>query len=377
VREFRSDWEKDLINPLISEGSNKEWMEHVEQRIRKKRNSFKRSSRLLGSVAVVVLALGIFAVKKDYLLNLIPNWSNLQRASQTQTIPQNKIIENQSPAPVISPNPTPNASIPPDQRYIVYKNAYYVKTDEVLPTLQVGNKVLTVTRIGDWAIKKEGDTNEFTPGSDLYTVKGSDDSKMAVKVSRGKTSSGTTIYEYQIVKRYAPVIQTESSTILGAKGDYNEVAIAINNIRKKDPYLFELTEMDSRAKLFSASYIDPITEGMSVYGTYLIYELPEADVNKNLQGILEIAEYSEADKQQGKIQNSIYGGNGKKATKTNQSDEPQVKAQFEMNSLRWLDYGNGTYVGRTGDRYYEIHLQGKLTDEKLKDVLKHFVKTAS
>jgi hypothetical protein len=158
------------------------------------------------------------------------------------------------PTPVISPNPTTDASLPPNQRYIVYKNAYYVKTDEVLPTSQVGSKVLTVTRIGDWAIKKEGDTNEFPPGPDLYTVKGSDDSKMAVKVRQRKTTSGTVIYQYQIVERYATVVQPESSTILGAKGDYNEVAIAIKNIRKKDPYLFELTEMDSRAKLFSVNY---------------------------------------------------------------------------------------------------------------------------
>jgi hypothetical protein len=96
VGKIRYDWEKDLINPLSSGGSNKEWMELVEQRIRKKRNSFKRSATLLGSVAVIVLALVIFAVQIDFLLNLIPNWITLQRASQTHAIPQNKMIENQS-----------------------------------------------------------------------------------------------------------------------------------------------------------------------------------------------------------------------------------------------------------------------------------------
>ena len=54
--------------------------------------------------------------------------------------------------------------------YIVLNGFYYVKTGETIPKEQLGQQVAKVERIGDWEIKKTGDSNEVSPGP-IYSIK--------------------------------------------------------------------------------------------------------------------------------------------------------------------------------------------------------------
>jgi hypothetical protein len=104
VRKFKYHWEKDLIPPpLSSENSSKEWMDVVKNRImNKKRSVFNRIAPLVGSISVIVLAVGIFVAKNDKIMGLIPYWSAVIGFYATPTTyepvkypPRNKVFENQ------------------------------------------------------------------------------------------------------------------------------------------------------------------------------------------------------------------------------------------------------------------------------------------
>lgn len=101
---FKYHWEKDLIPPpLSSENSSNEWMDVVEnQTMNQKRSVFNRFAPLVGSVSVIVLALGIFVAKNDKILGLILDWSIVQgfyappiTYEPVQYPPRNKVFENQ------------------------------------------------------------------------------------------------------------------------------------------------------------------------------------------------------------------------------------------------------------------------------------------
>ncbi|MDQ0878268.1 hypothetical protein QFZ77_006927 [Paenibacillus sp. V4I3] len=101
---FKYDWEKDLITPpLSSESSSNEWMDVVKNQImNQKRSIFNRFAPLVGSLSVIVLALGIFAAKNDKILGLILDLSVVQGLyaptltyEQVRYPPRNKVFENQ------------------------------------------------------------------------------------------------------------------------------------------------------------------------------------------------------------------------------------------------------------------------------------------
>ncbi|KRF13586.1 sigma-E factor regulatory protein RseB domain-containing protein [Paenibacillus sp. Soil787] len=104
MRKFKYNWEKDLIPPpLSSENSSNEWMDDVKNRImNKKRRVFNRVVPLVGSISVIVLSVGIFVVKNDKIMDLIPYWSEVLGFYATLTTyepvkypPRNKVFENQ------------------------------------------------------------------------------------------------------------------------------------------------------------------------------------------------------------------------------------------------------------------------------------------
>lgn len=72
-------WETDLIDPPFSnESSNNKWMEHVEKRLMKKKSLFIRLTPLIGSGAVITLALILILANGDQLRSLFsPVWSTM------------------------------------------------------------------------------------------------------------------------------------------------------------------------------------------------------------------------------------------------------------------------------------------------------------
>lgn len=101
---FKYHWEKDLIPPPLSiESSSNEWMDDVNNQIMNpKRSVFSRFAPLVGSLSIIVLALGIFVAKNDKILGLILDFSVVQ-GFYAPTItyepahypPRNKVFENQ------------------------------------------------------------------------------------------------------------------------------------------------------------------------------------------------------------------------------------------------------------------------------------------
>ncbi|MDQ0913853.1 sigma-E factor regulatory protein RseB domain-containing protein [Paenibacillus sp. V4I5] len=269
--------------------------------------------------------------------------------------------------------------------YVVHNGYYYMKTGETVKAEMIGKQIGKVMRIGDWSIKKEGDTNEFVPDSGMFALKGVDTKvKMVIKVNKSsrRVDPKDAVYEYQVVMRDNPVEQVDKSKLMGAKNDPEEVTAVIENIRKVDPDLYEFKGNDKQVTLIGASYVKEGTSDTLWFGTYLTYRLPEADYKEQnnqlaIQGIVEVSEYSEEIKQQGKFKgNSVFRQDSFQASLN-------IQEEFELNGLHWKRYvtknkdGDSIYVGQQGNQYYEIHLQGKISDQQMKDLLHHFVPSGS
>jgi hypothetical protein len=194
-----------------------------------------------------------------------------------------------------------------------------------------------------------------------------------VRSPKSKESS----YDYQELKRASAVEAFNPSIIFGAKGDKEEVEIAITNIRKANPFLYEFNHSSSPIELFGVDFSDKYTAIASVYGTRLTYLYPLAD-DADVQGYIEVTEYDEEMKQQHKVNNSVFSNRMESITKGDKilhierevaEAELKVLREFDAGSLHWKDYGDQSYVTKQNDHYYEIKLQGKLSDEQLKDLL--------
>jgi hypothetical protein len=305
------------------------------------------------------------------------------------------------PAAISTPLPTPSPSSissssqptegataspnPFDQKggYVVHDGAYYTVTGKEIEAGQIGVEIGRVTRIGDWSLGKEGDSNYYGPGAVFFTIKGIPASeKMAVRIKAnqkaGSTGKGYLYLEYV---RYAAVEKPDLSKILGAKNDPEEVAIAMENVRKADPFLYEFKGLGKGTELNFVSYRNDTNDIVS--GTYLMYRIPEADLKKGqIQGEFTVAEYSEEMKNAGNIQYSIFApqpvGYVKDSTDSSAQPRPTpefptVTDEFDLGSMHWTVYKNNVYIGQKADRYYEIQIQGELPEERMKELLVHFV----
>lgn len=264
--------------------------------------------------------------------------------------------------------------------YVVHSGYYYVKTDEIVKADMIGEQIGTVKRIGDWVIKREGDSNEFAPESGMFAIKGvTPNEKLAIKINRSsrRIDPKDAIYEYQVVRRSTPVKQAEKSKIMGSKNDPEEVSAVIKNIREVNPYLFEFKGLDKRVNLISAMYADEGVTDSLLQGTYLIYRLPEADYKQfdkyDVQGYLDVSEYSKQMINDGQIKkDSIFLQDHK---------EWRVLEEFNLNELHWKHSVNlhdrEVYVGEKGDHIYEIGVPQNLTSQQIKELLGHFVSSGS
>ncbi|MGM9928714.1 hypothetical protein [Pradoshia sp.] len=123
--------------------------------------------------------------------------------------------------------------------YIVFEGYYYMKTGEVVPeSSSVWKKVGEVKRIGDWKIKKSGDSNEVPPGP-IYQMEGKDKSLIVAKGAYFE--DGVNKEGYLLFKKDKEVTETNPDTIQSAVSDTDELSIAFNNAKKKftDFYAFK------------------------------------------------------------------------------------------------------------------------------------------
>ena len=95
-----------------------------------------------------------------------------------------------------------NKNIQPSKyEYLVHNGFYYVPINEKIDKSQLDRKLGTVTRVGDWQVKKEGDTPQYIPRTNYYSIKGiSDNSKIAVEIWGG-TGLDMRVLSYEILER--------------------------------------------------------------------------------------------------------------------------------------------------------------------------------
>ncbi|THE09511.1 hypothetical protein E1I69_22110 [Bacillus timonensis] len=283
--------------------------------------------------------------------NEYENSSNNNEGLEIETTTETE-NENNDTQKDISVN-DPTMSFP----YIIFNNYFYKKTEKVISEEELDKKVGEVKRIGDWNIKKSGDSNEIPPGP-IYSVVGYD--------SEEYIAGKGVIYEnntnkpgYILFKKEEPVEQVDSIGIINAKGDPEETEIAFNNIKKLIPELLGFETLKDKYTLFLVSYLQESGPGVE-----LIY----TDINGN--GLF-ISEY----------QSDLAPSNSrlveKKDVRLEEWFKPVIVESFSLNGIEWEYFEDKNYndfflLGRKGEFYYEITFQGNYTIDNLKEIINHF-----
>ncbi|AEI40775.1 hypothetical protein [Paenibacillus mucilaginosus] len=271
--------------------------------------------------------------------------------------------ENALPTPTQQPKPV---NLQPEEErkkeavrsfgYVVMDGYYYRVTGETVDDAVIGKVIGEIKRVGDWEIKRSGDSNEYPPGP-LYSIQEKDTKEViAYRLPKKKGDPGP--YRYSVLERSEQVEQHDPKQIMGAKNDPEEVGIALQNIRKAVPYLYEFDSNLKSAVVNQAGY-------SSNTGVTLYYRVSEAD-DKEIQGFLFIFEYPQ--EKAALIMNSAFSANI--------GGEPRSPAKasetFEMNGIQWSYYGTHLLRGEKDGHYYELQTQGKFTRDRLVGLLKHF-----
>lgn len=375
MNEPKPNWYKALQeDPLHKHSFSKELA------VRIKDEAIRTSNTRIGWIPWIAAGVVTLALIGFILGRLYDNSENVMKPIVLLDVNPTVLMTIQ---PSLSPSPTPAPTFRPtpqpmfNGRYLVHNGYYYDMTDAVIPLDQIGDQLGTVSRIGDWAMKKEWDTNQFTPNSKIYAIKGENTAeKLAVRSQVRSPKNKESSYDYLELKRATAVEAFDSSILLNAKGDKEEVSIAMSNIRKVDPFLYEFSDLSTSIELQSVSFADQYTEDASILGLSLSYIYPLAD-DTAVQGYIQVSEYEE----KMKLANSSIFANrieiikeGDKIHRTEKAiDEADLKVlrEFDTDEFHWKDYGNQTYVAKKNDHYYEIQLQGTLSDEQLMDLLNH------
>jgi hypothetical protein len=244
--------------------------------------------------------------------------------------------------------------------HIVFNGFYYLKTVEVEKD-KIGEVIGEVKRIGDWEIKKDGDSNEVPPGS-IYSVIDRDPSE----VIAAKQWSNRDVYV--LFEKAEQIKKIDLNTIFSAKNDPEEVRVAIENIRKHSLFLYEFTDKE-RLELFSVSY-DPNHRTLVSQG----YKVAEADTD--VVGILNVLQYPKDG-----IPISSKFSKDSYRDKVNKKEwiSPQLEQEFQVGDIKWGKYITFTeeiiYKGEVEDICFEISTQGDFSLNLIKDLTENFDKT--
>jgi beta-lactamase regulating signal transducer with metallopeptidase domain len=354
----------------------------IKRRIYMIKKFQKKSYRwsALGVMAVV-------AVASLSLLNVQANGSNEeQKENITDKITIKEMekevtVSTKSPEDIVRGDKnTDENSIndQPNYAYIVLNGFYYKKTNEEVSSDQLGEQVGEVKRIGDWAIKKSGDTNEIPPGP-IFSIKGRNDEYI---VGKGVVfKNGQNLEGYLVFQKADKVKESNTNNILNAKGDPEETKIAFENVKQKIGTLFGFIDIDSRVNLQSVSY----SEGAIVNLIYGIQEGDKKNGNDLIQGFLFIYQYEKSFP----LKNSrfvkpveyemIEGENGTIAEKSRDVkwEKPKLIESFKLNGIEWGAYEDSYYndlviKGQTEKFNFEITTQGNFPIDKIKELLRFY-----
>lgn len=273
-------------------------------------------------------------------------------------------VENKNPAELDFPESLEDYKVLEDDYsnspHIVFNGFYYLKTVEI-DKEKIGEVIGEVKRIGDWEIKKDGDSNEVPPGS-IYSVIDRDPSE----VIAAKQWANRDVYV--LFEKAEQIEEPDLNTIFSAKNAPEEVRVAIENIRKHSIVLYEFTDKE-RLELFSVSY-DPNHRTL-VSQDYIV-----AEADTDVMGMLNVLQYPIDE-----IPSSSKFSKESYRNKLNEKQwiSPQIEQEFQVGNIRWGKYITFTdeiiYKGEVEDLCFEISTQGDFSLNLIKDLTENFDKT--
>jgi|GEM_PF-5611933 hypothetical protein len=254
------------------------------------------------------------------------------------------------------------------EAYVIYQDHYYRVTGNLLDASKLGEEIFHVTRVGNWNLKKNGDSNHFVPSSPIYRVRGREDA-IAVK------STMWGIFDSYIELERAEAVETvPKESIRGAKNDPVETSIALENAKNQVDTIYSFPENFERAMLNFVSLQDD-------HFPTLYYRVLEADVEQDgmtVQGFLFVHQYAK-DKEIPAVSMFTPGYIREYVDETTlilkldpDFVEPEAKESFLINDMKWSYYHDQLWQGERGNRYYEIQTQGAFTKDMMIDLLSHF-----
>lgn len=244
----------------------------------------------------------------------------------------------------------PQVSEPPSGAYLIHDNAYYVPTEETVPQQRLGMQLGQVERIGDWALKREGDSNAYPPQINSYFELSGVDPKEKIVLFAKENSGDPGKF---LVMRRAAEVHVDTSLLLHAKNDPVEVRFVLENVRRLLPDFYQFWDRDGKLNVQLAAY-DPKTGLMRVMygitgssGTITVYQYPRS--------------YAGASKE------SMYGPMYESAN--------TATSEFEENGNLWKRY-KSVYVMKQGETFYEVHIQAEMSEDEFRQLLQTFVKSS-
>jgi len=225
--------------------------------------------------------------------------------------------------------------------YIVHNGFYYVPISEEINLDKLDKKIGQVTRIGEWQIKEEGDTLQYIPGTKYYSIKDvSEAQKIAVGILEG-TKKKLNVTKYQVFERKEPIEAIKQDKVYSAKGDEQEVGIAIQNIRKQIPFFREIKSSELKVQLINLENDGEQYLVKSIYAP--------KDVKGDNSKIIFMCQYQKGYKV------------------TNDADfvhEDKILSSFTLNGMKWKEYApkiwgeqlqqQPVFVGIEGDIIIEV-----------------------
>lgn len=259
-----------------------------------------------------------------------------------------------------------NKIAPGTYPYIVLNGFYFAKTSDTVTKEQLGEQIAKVERVGDWDIKKGGDSNEVPPGP-IFSIQGKDPSTFiaakGVVYENGQNKEAYLVFE----KREPVENNLNEQSILSAKNDEAEVKIAFNNVKKLLPALYEYKDDTKTTILTSIDYREDFGPGVS-----LSYRVPSKDTKDAqgyaVQGFIDILQYDKSIKPEA----SEFSPKSIPEIKKQEGNtvihelkpipQPELIQSFSVNNINWGFYKThfGQYVlrGESNNMIYELKLQG-------------------
>ncbi|RDI41085.1 hypothetical protein [Falsibacillus pallidus] len=309
---------------------------HIERILKKK----KRAK--LNQAALIVVILTLFLT---LIPNVTPSWAELR-------------LFGTSPKPAH-----------PYSEYLVHNGYYYIPSVQKISKEQLETKLGTISRNGDWKFLREGDTTQYPPNSNYYSIKGkSPDKYIAVDIMAGPARKHK-IEGYQVLKRAKLVEKPDVKSIYGGKNDSMEVNAAYENIRNIVPFLRILQSPDLKMTT------SVLRNDGARYHVKLGYKpAPHSSIKQTVtlpgdnhvtEKFLWIQEYPE----------KYLDGNHPDYNGDFQYDSIQQVGEFSSNGITWASYQVAQYDSLFSTKIngiiYEVSCQG-FSVEEMKKLLETF-----